>query len=150
VLAQRFPACTVGYADDAIGLDAVPLAVACGARIVEKHFTLDKDFSPFRDHQLSTDPRELRELVQRIRAAEALLGEPRKDVQPSEAYARTAVRRSIAAARDLPAGYMLTAEDLVWTRPADGLRPGEEALLLGRSLRRDVEAGEHLRLEDVG
>jgi sialic acid synthase SpsE len=148
-LAARFPDATVGYSDHTIGLDAAPLAVACGARIVEKHVTLARDFSSFRDHQLSLEPQQLQELVRRIRAAETLLGEPRKDVQPSEADARSAVRRSIAAARALPAGHELASADLIWTRPADGLRPGDEASLLGRRLRRDVDVGEHLRLEDV-
>jgi sialic acid synthase SpsE len=71
-------------------------------------------------------------------------------VQPSERDARTAIRRSIAAARPLPAGHVVTLDDLVWTRPADGLRPGEEELVVGRALRRAVEQGEHLRADDVG
>ena len=149
LLAERLPGCTIGYSDHSDGLDAAPLAVACGARIVEKHFTLDKAFSAFRDHALSADPAELRELARRIRAAETLLGKREKDVQPSETEARTAVRRSIAAARALPAGHVLTEADLVWTRPADGLRPGEEAQVLARPLRRAVAAGEHLRADDV-
>ncbi len=149
VLAERFPHSTIGYSDHTDGLDAGPLAVACGARIVEKHFTLDKGFSDFRDHKLSADPAELRELVVRIRAAETLLGDARKGVQPSEEAARTAVRRSVAAARALPAGHEVTIDDLVWTRPADALRPGEEARVLGLRLRRSVEAGEHLHADDV-
>lgn len=149
LLAERFPSCTIGYSDHTDGLDAAPLAVACGARIIEKHFTLDKHQSDFRDHQLSADPAELAELVRRIRAAETLLGESLKAVQPSEMQARTAVRRSIAAARALPQGHELAASDLIWTRPADALRPGEEHRLIGRPLRRAVEAGDHLRLEDV-
>ena len=149
VLAERFPSATVGYSDHTPGLDAGPLAVACGARIVEKHFTLDKHFSAFRDHALSADPPELHELVRRVRAAEALLGEARKSVQPSELEMRTAVRRSIAAARPLPEGHVLSAGDLIWTRPADGVRPGKEASFIGRRLQRAVETGEHLRLEDV-
>lgn len=149
VLAERFAGSTVGYSDHTAGLDAGPLAVAGGARIVEKHFTLDKAFSSYRDHQLSADPAEMRELVRRIRAAELLLGESRKDVQSSEVEAKTAVRRSIAAVRGLPAGHVLAAGDLVWTRPADGLRPGEESKVLGRTLRRAVAVGEHLRLDDV-
>lgn len=149
-LAERFPGHTIGYSDHTAGLDAAPLAVGCGARIIEKHFTLDTSFSSFRDHQLSADPDDLRELVRRIRASETLLGERRKDVQPSEREMRVAVRRSIAAARALPAGHVLGEADLVWTRPADGLRPGDEGLIVGRPLRRDVDAGEHLRREDVG
>lgn len=149
VLAGRFPVAAIGYSDHTDGLEAAPLAVACGARIIEKHFTLDKHHSDFRDHRLSATPEELGELVRRIRAAEELLGESRKVVQPSEAPARAAVRRSIAAARALPEGHELAAGDFIWTRPADGLRPGEEHRLIGRSLSRPVERGDHLRLEDV-
>lgn len=149
VLRERFPVATIGYSDHTDGLEAAPLAVACGARIVEKHFTMDKHRSDFRDHQLSATPEELGELVRRIRAAETLLGDSEKAVQPSEMSARTAVRRSIAAARSLPEGHALAAGDLTWTRPADALRPGEEHRLIGRPLRRAVERGDHLRLEDV-
>src|SRR5207248_7441028 len=69
VLAERLPDCTIGFSDHTNRLDAAPLAVACGARIVEKHVTLDKGYSAFRDHALSADPAELRELVDRIRRA---------------------------------------------------------------------------------
>lgn len=150
VLAERLPGCTIGFSDHTTGLDAGPLAVAAGARIVEKHVTLDRNFSAFRDHALSLEPAELRELVERIRRAEALLGVADKSVQPSERDARTAIRRSIAAARPLPAGHVLALGDLVWTRPADGLQPGEEGLVVGRALRRAVEQGEHIRADDVG
>lgn len=149
VLAETFPGCTVGYSDHTTGLDAAPVAVACGARIVEKHFTLDKEYSTFRDHQLSADPAELRELMRRVRHAETLLGRRRKEPQESESDARIALRRSIAAAQALPAGHVLGDGDLIWTRPADGLRPGEEGKLIGRLLRRGVTPGEHLRSEDV-
>jgi N,N'-diacetyllegionaminate synthase len=150
VLAGLLPGCTIGFSDHTVGLDAAPLAVACGARIVEKHFTLDRGYSDFRDHALSVDPDGLRELVARIRSAEELLGAAEKAVQPSEREARVAVRRSVAAARALPAGHRLTMADLVWTRPADGLRPGQEDDVLGRTLRRHVAQGEHLRPDDVG
>lgn len=149
VLAERFPACTIGYSDHTTGTDAGPLSVACGARIVEKHFTLDKTYSEFRDHALSADPSEFCEIVRRVRAAETLLGSPCKQIQASEADARRALRRSIAAARDFEAGHVLGDGDFVWTRPADGLRPGEEAELVGRALRRAVRLGEHLRPDDV-
>jgi N,N'-diacetyllegionaminate synthase len=149
VLADRFPDCTIGYSDHTLGLDAAVLSVACGARIVEKHFTLDKDSSDFRDHKLSADPDELRELVRRIREAESLLGEAAKTPRESELEGRFALRRSIAAARPLAAGHVLSPADLIWTRPADGLRPGEESLVVGHTLRRAVAAGEHVRADDV-
>lgn len=148
VLRERLP-CTVGYSDHTVGLDAAPLAVALGARIVEKHFTLDKRHSDFRDHQLSADPADLRELVRRVRLTETMLGRRAKEVQPSERPALTALRRSIAAATDLPAGSRVESPDLTWVRPGGGLPPGEERLLLGKTLVRDVRAGELLSVSDV-
>lgn len=141
--------CVVGYSDHTDGLDAAPLAVALGARIVEKHFTLDKRYSDFRDHQLSSDPAELAELVRRVRVAETLLGLEGKRVQPSERPGRVALRRSVAALRDLPAGHVLEAGDLAWVRPGGGLHPGEEGRILGRTLRRAVRAGEQVAVGDV-
>ncbi|MGH2933086.1 MAG: N-acetylneuraminate synthase family protein [Gaiellaceae bacterium] len=141
--------CVVGYSDHTIGVDAAPLAVALGARVIEKHFTLDKSYSDFRDHLLSADPLELTDLVRRIRLAETLLGAATKRVQPSEESGVVALRRSIAALRDLPAGHAITAEDLTWLRPGGGLRPGQEEALLGRRLRRAVSAGEQLGVDDT-
>ena len=141
--------CVVGYSDHTIGNEACVLAAALGARILEKHFTLRHDFSDFRDHQLSADPAELRDLVMRVEAALELAGMPEKAVQPSEASLATAVRRSIAAAADLPAGRQIEESDLVWLRPRDGLAPGQEDQLVGRVLRRDLAAGESILPEDV-
>jgi N,N'-diacetyllegionaminate synthase len=142
--------CEIGYSDHTVGLDASPLAVALGARVIEKHFTLDKHYSKFRDHQLSADPPELRELVLRIRDAEAMLGEGDKDVQPSEREGVEALRRSIVAARDLDLGHVVEVSDLTWVRPGGGMAPGEEGRLVGRALRRALAAGERLSQDDVG
>jgi sialic acid synthase SpsE len=141
--------CTVGYSDHTLGVDAVVLAVALGARIVEKHFTLAKDYSDFRDHRLAADPGELRELVARVRRAGELLGSAAKEIQPSELEARTALRRSVVAARDLPAGHRLDEADLTWLRPGGGLAPGEEGRVLGKTLRRALRSGERIELADV-
>lgn len=141
--------CTVGYSDHTIGSDAAVLAVTLGARIVEKHFTLDKNFSDFRDHQLSADPSEMRLLVARIRQALTLLGAPEKTVQPCEAAGLTTIRRSIVAGRDLPRGHRIAFADLTWIRPGGGLRPGEEQTLVGKVLRRGVGFGEQLHPDDV-
>ena len=145
-LAPQIP---VGYSDHTLGLDAALLAVALGARLIEKHFTLDKQFSDFRDHHLAADPPEMHELVQRIRLATCLLGSGEKVIQPQEATAVMAIRRSIVAATDLPKGHRLTWSDLAWVRPAGGLPPGEESRLLGKVLRRDVQSGERLLETDV-
>jgi len=141
--------CAVGFSDHTEGVDAAPVAVALGARLVEKHFTLDRASSDFRDHALSADPAGLVELIRRVRVTEALLGDGHKRVESVEEPVVAAIRRSIAAARDLPAGHVVSREDLVWLRPGGGLRPGEEAVVEGRALRWAVAAGERLALSDV-
>lgn len=140
---------TVGYSDHTLGIDAAVLAVGLGARIVEKHFTVAKDHSDFRDHALSADPEELREMVRRIRAAEALLGTGRKAPQPAEAEASVKARRSVVAGRDLPAGWVLRPEDLDWVRPGGGVPPGGEDALIGRALRHSVARGAMLKPDDL-
>ncbi len=144
---KRAFGCTVGYSDHALGIEAAALSVGLGARIVEKHFTLDKNYSDFRDHQLSADPVEMAELVSRIRAAETLLGDGRKVQQPCEEPAATALRRSIVAARDLPAGTCLGWRDLTWLRPGGGIEPGQQWTVLGRTLGRAVTCGEPITLD---
>jgi sialic acid synthase SpsE len=142
-------ACTVGYSDHTLGIDACLAAVALGARIIEKHFTLDKNQSSFRDHQLSADPGEMSRIVRCTRRIETLLGVPEKAVQPCEIANQRLLRRAIAAARDLDAGHLLAFEDLTWIRPANGLAPGNEHLLVGRTLARDVSFGEPLTTAEV-
>lgn len=141
--------CTVGYSDHTIGVQAAVLSVALGARIIEKHFTLDKNYSAFRDHQLSADPKDLQELVQRVREAELLLGEEIKHVQAVEAGNVGPVRRSIVAACDLPQGHVLRREDISWVRPGGGLAPGREGEILGKPLCRNVQSGEQILASDV-
>jgi N,N'-diacetyllegionaminate synthase len=139
---------TVGYSDHTLGIDACVLAVVLGARIVEKHFTISKTHSEFRDHQLSADPNELADLVRRVREASRLLGDGRKTPQPNEVANLQRVRRSIVAARDLEPGTILTWNDLAWVRPGGGLPPGCEAELLNRTLTRSVRRGEWLLPQD--
>jgi len=141
-LAERFKVSSVGYSDHVSGVHAAIYSVAVGARIVEKHFTLNKAQSSFRDHQLSADPVEMRFLVQEIRSLEALLGDGEKHVQPCESAMMVEGRRSIAAARDLSSGELITREDIVWLRPGTGLSPGSEEVVLGRVVQRNVARGQ--------
>jgi sialic acid synthase SpsE len=107
---------TIGYSDHTLGIEAAVMAVAAGARIVEKHFTIDKAHSDFRDHQLSADPTDLAELVRRIRGVEAMLGDGVRAPQPCERADIAPLRRIPVARRDLAAGTVLGAEDVVWLR----------------------------------
>lgn len=136
---------TPGYSDHTLGIEAAVLAVGLGARIVEKHFTLDKTKQTFRDHALSADPADFRALVGRIRQAEAFLAPVRRDEPPA---AMAAARRSAAAQRDLEVGHTLQARDIVWLRPGSGFSSGDEARLVGRILARPVARGIHFSPED--
>lgn len=146
-LAARFHV-TVGYSDHVLGIEAAVAAVAAGARIVEKHFTIDKARSSFRDHQLSADPADLLELVRRVREIERLLGAGGKTIQPADANL-VAIRRSIATSRPLASGHVLHRDDLVWLRPATGFAPGEEASVVGRRLRHALPRGAILADRDL-
>jgi N,N'-diacetyllegionaminate synthase len=139
----------VGYSDHTLGVEAAILAVALGARIIEKHFTVDRARSTFRDHQLSADPSMMKELVTRVRSAVEMLGSVEKRVLPAEVATREASRRSIVAARDLLEGTTIEIEDLTWLRPSGGLSPGQEGLLLGERLGRSIGRGEPIRPEDL-
>lgn len=140
---------TVGYSDHTLGIEAAVLSVALGARLVEKHFTISKTHSQFRDHQLSADPQDLARLVQRVKEVVELLGRGDKRIQDSEKENNYKMRRSIAAGRDLEAGRVLTWEDLSWVRPADGLPPGREDEVVGKTLKRPLAQGAMIRLEDL-
>jgi N,N'-diacetyllegionaminate synthase len=148
VLAREL-GCTVGYSDHTLGLEACLAAVALGARILEKHMTLRHDYSEFRDHQLSAEPAELRELVERVAEVETLIGEPRDAaVLPEEEAVAAAARRSAVAARDLPEGHTLSPGDVRFLRPAGPVGAAEQ--VLGSVLRRSVCSGERLRADDLG
>ncbi|HEY2602624.1 MAG TPA: N-acetylneuraminate synthase family protein [Thermoleophilaceae bacterium] len=147
-LAERFPY-TIGYSDHTLGGTAALAAVALGARLIEKHFTLEGIESDFRDHELSATPSALGGLLDAIAQLEQMLGTPAKQVGPAEAGIAEAIRRSIAAAGDLEAGRRLEPSDLIWVRPGSGLRPGEESALVGHTLKMPKRRGELLLADDV-
>lgn len=134
--------CVVGYSDHSLGIEAAVASVAFGARIVEKHFTLDKNFSKFRDHQLSANPSEMKEIVRRVRNLERLFGNGEVALQKCEEDIISTLRRSIISVRDLPKGHVLTLDDIAWVRPAGGIPPGKESLIIGKKLNKDVHEGE--------
>lgn len=146
-LAQAFQV-PVGYSDHTEGI-AVPLAaVALGACIVEKHITLDRSL-PGPDQQASLEPAELRAMVQGIRTVEAALGSGLKVPAPCEINTAAVARKSLLAARNLPAGTLLTPDCIAIKRPGIGLPPGLLPHVLGRTTRVDLAAEALLRIEDL-
>lgn len=132
-LARRYPDCNVGFSDHTQGLEAPLAAVALGAAIIEKHLTLDCGLDG-PDHAASADPAAFARLVAGIRRVEQMLGDGRKRIEPCEGT----IGRSVVAARDLPAGHVLTAADVAFKRPGTGVRPWAVSTLLGKPLRRDI------------
>jgi len=141
-LSERLPATPIGYSDHSVGITAAIGAVALGAFLIEKHFTLDHEYSDFRDHQLSANPQELTELVSAVRKLEQALGDGLKCVTADEMLIQTSMRRSAAAKCPLPAGKILEKADIVYLRPGHGFSPDREADLLGRKLSQDMAEGE--------
>lgn len=139
----------VGFSDHTIGIDAACLSVALGGRIIEKHFTIDKNYSDFRDHKLSVDPQELKELVERVKDTLLRLGDGKKAVQASEKESLAKARRSITAGTDLAAGTVLQLSHLSWVRPGGGIAPGREEEVVGRRLQRALQAGEMILQKDL-
>jgi sialic acid synthase SpsE len=144
---QRVTGLPVGYSDHSQGIEVVLAAVALGASVIEKHFTLDRDL-PGPDHRASLEPDEFAAMVRGIRVIERALGESRKEPQPCEESARRLGRRSLATVRDMSVGEELTADDMILLRPGTGIAPSLEAEIIGKRLKRPVSALTLFSLDD--
>lgn len=134
----------VGYSDHTMGTTASVAAVARGAVLIEKHFTMDRAL-PGPDHAASLEPREFATMVNEIRAVKRMIGDGVKAPHLSEWDSRRAGRQQIIAARDIVAGSTLTREDLATARCGEGLMPAEIWGLVGTVAGQDVAAGEVFR-----
>ena len=147
-LKKQFPDIVIGYSDHTVGTEASVLSVLAGARIVEKHFTLDKNYSDFRDHHLSADPKDMKLIVNKIRKIEKIFGKEEKKIQICEKEMKILGRRSIAIAHNLSAGSKLKLTDIAWVRPGKGFFPGQEKKFLGKKICRDLKIGDILKKSD--
>lgn len=138
----------VGYSDHTLGIEVSLAAVALGATMIEKHFTLDRNL-PGPDHQASLDPLQLQSLVAGIRAVEASLGDGVKAPASNELPVRALVRRSAFLRQALPAGHALVPADLAFLRPGTGIGPEHARILYGHRTARELPAGHLLAWEDL-
>ena len=129
----------VGYSDHTIGIEVSVAAVAMGARVIEKHFTLDRNM-PGPDHRASLDPKQLAELVSAVRNVEQALGDGRKVVAEAERPNIEVARKSIVAARNIKAGEVFTADNITVKRPGNGISPMLWDSVIGRTAARDFVA----------
>lgn len=131
----------VGYSDHTEGILIPIAAVARGATLIEKHFTLDRAM-PGPDHRASLEPEELTQMVSQIRQLQQAMGDGSKCPQPSEWNTRQAARQQVVAARPIEAGSTLVREDLTTSRCGKGLSPNTLWELVGQSCQRAYEQGE--------
>lgn len=140
---------TVGYSDHTLGIEVAAMSIALGARIIEKHFTLDKARSAFRDHALSANPEDMKRLAYLVRHASQVIGDGSKDERIADRESTKSTRRSIVVCRNLPAGHRLADGDLEFLRPGTGLSPSLARTVVGRKLKLALAAQSQLRQEDL-
>lgn len=135
----------VGYSDHTAGIEVAIAAVAMGARVIEKHFTLDRTL-PGPDHQASLEPDELKAMVAGIRNIEAALGDGVKRLTPSEARNKPVARKSLVASVAIKAGEIFTERNVTAKRPGTGISPMRWDEVIGRTAARDFTADELVQL----
>ena len=145
---RRVFRCPVGYSDHTMIPFTPILAVAAGASIIEKHFTLDRDLEG-PDHSASLQPDELAEMVSNVRLAERILGSDEKGPTASEDAMKKISRRSLVARTDILSGEEITLEKIAFKRPGTGIPPSELSNVLGKRMRRNVEQDELILMKDI-
>lgn len=148
-LRQRFPDIIVGLSDHQNGIAMAPVAYAMGARVIEKHFTLNRAWKGT-DHAFSLEPVGMAKMVRDLRRTREALGDGIKRPYENELKPLQKMAKKLVAARDLPEGHIIRTEDLALKSPSDGLPPYELDRIVGRKLNRALTTDENIRLEDVG
>jgi sialic acid synthase len=146
---EQFPEVVIGYSGHDNGI-AMPLAAyMLGARIIEKHFTLNRAMKGT-DHRFSLEPVGMKKMIRDLQRTRLALGDGRKKVYASEAQPVLKMGKKLVAARDLPAGHVLTATDIAIKSPADGLAPYYLEQVIGQVLVRDLREDDTIVLEMLG
>ena len=140
---------SVGYSDHTMGIEVPIAAVALGARVIEKHFTLDREL-PGPDHKASLEPKELIEMVRTIRNIEqALSGSGIKEPSSSEKRNLSIARKSIHTKNELKKGSIIKEEDIIPLRPGDGISPMQWENIIGKELLVDYSSFQKIQLSDL-
>ena len=146
---EKFPEVVIGFSGHDNGI-AMPLAAyMLGARIIEKHFTLNRAMKGT-DHRFSLEPVGMKKMIRDLQRTRIALGDGRKKVYASEAQPILKMGKKLVAARDLPAGHVLTAADIAIKSPADGLAPYYLDQVIGQVLTRDLREDDTIMLEALG
>lgn len=138
----------IGYSDHTLGIEVPIAAVAMGAIVIEKHFTIDRSL-PGPDHLASLEPKELKDMVQGIRNVECALGTGIKSPTESERKNINIARKSIHLVKDIKAGHVLSLDDLTAKRPGNGLSPLFTKEIVGSIVKNDLSKDAMLNLKDL-
>ena len=148
-LRDRFPQLVIGLSDHQNGIAMAVVAYMLGARVIEKHFTLDHALKG-RDHAFSLMPEGMRRLVRDLHRVPTALGDPEKRPLPVEVDPLEKMGKKLVAARELPQGHVVAAGDIAIKSPANGgLPPYELDRLVGRRLRRAIARDDFVTFDDV-
>ena len=134
-----------GYSDHTLGIEVPVAAVALGACVIEKHFTLDRNMEG-PDHKASLEPQELKQMVASIRNIEKAMGQPMKAPSPSESKNKSVARKSIVAGKAIRKGEILSEQNLAIKRPGTGISPMKWDDVLGKKAIRDFQADEAIEI----
>lgn len=145
---ERYPDLVIGLSDHQNGIAMADVAYILGARVIEKHFTLNRSWKGT-DHAFSLEPVGMRKLVRDLRRVRVALGTGIKQPIPVEKKPLFKMGKKLVAARGLPVGHVLTAADVAIKSPNDGLPPYQLPAVLGRTLRRPMAEDESILFEDL-
>ena len=137
-LKKEFPF-TIGYSDHTLGIHAAIAATVIGAKIIEKHFTLDNNYSKFRDHQLSLNPVNMKHLVDSIRSVEYMMGKEQKIIQLSEKKNLSSMRRSLYLSKNINKNSKIKAKDVSIVRPFVSLQPLDLNKVIGKTAKVNLD-----------
>ena len=147
-LQDNFPAYPIGFSDHSLGIEMASAAIALGACLIEKHFTLDNTKIGM-DNQMAIEPEEMALLVQNCHNVQIALGDAKRIVSSAEIEQRNKMRRSIVVTKDLKAGTKLVVENLDAKRPGTGLPPEKIKELVGKTLHQNVDKNTFLTEADI-
>lgn len=147
-LRERYPDNVIGYSGHDNGIAMPIVAYSLGARIIEKHFTLNRTLKGT-DHAFSLEPQGMRKMVRDLDRASIALGDGEKKIYESEKAPIRKMGKMIIASRNLEEGRIISAEDLEYRSPADGLPPSSTLQIVGRKTRLKINQYSPIRLEDL-
>lgn len=148
-LKKKFDDCIIGYSDHTIGNKAATYAAILGAKIIEKHFTIDKNYSKFRDHKISANPKEFSKLVETLKELPEILGNGLIKLEKSEKRNIKLVRRSIITNKVIQKNHIIFEKDINWVRPGNGIAPGNEKKIIGKKVKQKLDRNGLIRFKNL-